>query len=140
MQSSQQGPIYSSQKPPQDGLATFVIEALLVAGNHEWLDLVLSPYYLRIARPGVVECTEVSPPPDLDASQAVAVRLRLREGTPLQALRSSQGIEKRLRVRRSPFAIATRSTAAPFTAEPSAFVARRNEFLAAFGIDPSEAP
>ena len=139
MQSPPQGSIYASQNPPPDGLDTFIIEALLIAGNNEWLDLVLTPYYLRIARDGVVECTEVSPPPDLDASQALAVRLRLREGTPLQLLRSSQKIEEHLWVRRSSFAAATRPSAVPFKAEPPTLVARRNEFLVAFGIDPAEA-
>jgi hypothetical protein len=138
MQTWPQDPSHPLQSPSQADRNSFIIEALLIAGDDEMLDLVLSPYHLRIARDGVVECTEISPPPDLDASQAIAVRLRLREGTPLRLLRSSQGIEEHLWVRRRSFALATRPSAMPFAAEPIALVARRNQFLAAFGIDPSE--
>lgn len=123
-------------KPSDD--SDLVVEGLLVGGDGERLDLVVTPYLLSFERAAVVDLEVLPAPPQLVAGTARAVRLRLRAGVRLHGFSSANDVESKLWARRSSFATVSRSTTSTEeTLETEEQRALTRAFLAAHGIDAS---
>lgn len=92
--------------------AQIVVEGLLVGGDDERLDLVVTPYLFSLERGAVLDLERLEDPAQLVAGTARAVRLRLRAGARLYGLCASGAVEAGLWRRRSSFPVAARSGSA----------------------------
>jgi hypothetical protein len=92
---------------------TLLVEGLLVGGDAEQLDVVVTPFLFSFERAAVLDVEAVPDPPLLIPGTARAVRLRLRAGARLFGLSSSAAKEAKIWRQRSSFAVATRQSVIP---------------------------
>jgi hypothetical protein len=116
----------------------FAVEGVLVGGDAETLDLLLSPYLLTIDRRSVVAIEEVAAPEQLLPGRGHAVRMQLEVGARIRNLASAAGWEAELWRRRRSFAVATRREPPESQPESQEYSARSREFLARHGITEEE--
>ena len=114
---------------------TLLVEGLLVGGDGERLDIVVTPYLFSLERAAVVDVETLPEPPLLIPGTASAVRLRIRVGARLLGLSSSAKTEATIWRRRSSFAVATRSAPPEETAQSEQQRAATRAFLARHGIE-----
>jgi hypothetical protein len=114
---------------------TLLVEGLLVGGDGEQLDIVVTPYLFSLERGAVLDIEALPEPPQLIPGMASAVRLRIRAGACLFGLSSSAEMEAKMWRRRSSFAVATRSAAPEQTRQSEHQRAATRAFLARHGIE-----
>jgi hypothetical protein len=114
---------------------TLLVEGLLVGGDGERLDIVVTPYLLSLERAAVLDVEALPEPRLLIPGTARAVRVRLRVGARLLGLGSSARTEATMWRRRSSFAVATRTAAPEDTAQTEQQRAATRAFLARHGIE-----
>lgn len=115
--------------------ATWLVEGMLVGGDDEKLEIVVTPYLFALERQAILEVEELPEPPLLIHGSGKAVRLRFRAGVRLFGLSSSTDAEARMWCRRSSFAVATRSAPPETTELTMEQRAETHAFLARHGID-----
>ncbi|HKE18384.1 MAG TPA: hypothetical protein VKB80_26080 [Kofleriaceae bacterium] len=120
--------------PPE----ALIVEGMLVGGDEERVDVVVSPYVLSFERSAISEIEALPDPAGLVPGMARAVRLHLEIGARLFGLSSSADLEDTIWRRRNSFAVATRSDAADESLETDEQRALTSAFLARHGIAPPE--
>jgi hypothetical protein len=107
---------------------------MLVGGDDERIDIVVTPYLLALERDAVVEVEALPEPQLLLPGMGKAVRLRMRAGARLFAFSSSADLEATMWRRRSSFAVSTRSAPPEQTPQTEQQLAATRAFLAKHGI------
>jgi hypothetical protein len=114
--------------------ATVLMEGMLVGGDDERIDIVVTPYLLSLEREAVVAVEALPEPQLLLPGMGTAVRLRMRAGARLFAFSSSADLEAQMWRRRSSFAVGTRSAPPEQTPQTEQQLAATRAFLAKHGI------
>ena len=112
-----------------------IVEGMLIGGDDERVDLVVTPYVLSLEREAILEIESLPDPPGLVAETGHAVRVRLVIGARLFWLSSSAEVEARMWRRRTSFAVACRPEPADQTEETPYQRAATRDFLASHGIE-----
>jgi hypothetical protein len=111
---------------------------MLVGGDDESIDIVVTPYLLSLEREAVVEVEALPEPQLLIPGMGQAVRVRMRAGARLFAFSSSADFEAQMWRRRSSFAVGTRSVPPEQTPQTEQQLAATRAFLAKHGIRDDE--
>ena len=127
-------PSVQPSSPNPGSEATVLMEGMLVGGDDERIEIVVTPYLLSLEREAVVEVEALPDPQLLIPGMGKAVRLRMRAGARLFAFSSSADLEATMWRRRFSFAVGTRSAPPEQTPQTEQQRAATRAFLAKHGI------